>query len=192
MPRLHELVENNDSKAMWEALKTATPDEVNERDDDGDTPLQLAILKQNSYMAFMLIHEGNADIKTDEAVNLYNCVGHGMDDVLIAMVNKGADVNALLGKDDGGDSAFHLVCALDNPKLFFFMIREGGADIELKDSKGNTPLHHAIDSNAYDMAQTLISCGADVDAVKDPHRLIGLSRSDVSRRFDYLSEKFTA
>ena len=47
-----------------------------------------------------------------------------------------------------------------------------GTDVNTKDSKGKTPLHHATKDHEIEIAKLLISKGADVNAFSEPNPLL--------------------
>ncbi|PVD33504.1 hypothetical protein C0Q70_04760 [Pomacea canaliculata] len=112
---------------------------VNEMSVDNETPLQIA-----------------------SKFNNWSVVG--------LLLEHGAQANMC---DSEGQSVLHRYASLDWSKLLLMgsqvqlaqKLLDAGADIQLKDLQGNTPLHLAIQHSNLHVAQELVVCGADVREV---------------------------
>lgn len=70
------------------------------------------------------------------------------------------DINSI---DADGNTVLHMAAMINDADLItYFMIK--GADPELKNNAGDTPLHVAIQYEAYDAAKTLAAMGANIFA----------------------------
>ena len=69
-----------------------------------------------------------------------------------------ADIN---GKDARGNTVLHVVCKMENddPGLIDFFLSKG-ADPEIKNDSGDTPLHVAIRNENYKCADAIIKAAA--------------------------------
>lgn len=65
------------------------------------------------------------------------------------------DINAI---DEDGNTVLHLAAMIDDPDLVTFFIIKG-ANTELQNADGQTPLHLAIEYKSYDSAQILATTG---------------------------------
>ncbi len=70
------------------------------------------------------------------------------------------DIN---GIDNEGNTVLHLAAQMNDPDLITFFIIKG-ADPELKNHNGDTPLHVAIKNDAYEAARTLAATGGNLFA----------------------------
>ncbi|MDP4645573.1 MAG: ankyrin repeat domain-containing protein, partial [Akkermansiaceae bacterium] len=160
---LVEAVSEGDVKNVKLLLKLKV--HTGQRDENGDTPLRIAVLKDDAEMASMLVKAG-ADPNAE-----------------------GAETSSILGlvleKDLGGLAA-ELISAGADPKglmpdgsmIFPWAIRNGknaevlamlsmGADPHLVDAGGNSMLHVAVSTGQKEIAAALIERGAD-PASTDP------------------------
>ena len=77
-------------------------------------------------------------------------------DSVVQMLKDGVDVNC---RDSNNDIALHLVDDLEMAKLLVSF----GADINIKNSDGMTPLCSVMNLGFFDIAKYYIDCGADVN-----------------------------
>ena len=160
-----------------EAVKKHLADgaDVNEKNDDGVTPLHSADTKE---IAELLIANG-ADVneKNDDGVTpLHYAALKGHKEIVELLIAKGADVNA---KDDEGATPLHSAAYGGHKEIVELLIAKG-ADVNAKGRYGRTPLHRAAPSGSKEMIELLIANGADVNAMNhdetplDSHWSFGL------------------
>lgn len=101
-----------------------------------------------------------------------------LDDVVDTLVTAGADVDAVAR----GVTALQLAVSADDLPLVLGLIR-AGADPNLKDEGGNTPLHDAAMKGNHEVVEALLSAGADPN-LKDSQgqRPADVAESDDVRR----------
>lgn len=56
----------------------------------------------------------------------------------------------------------HLAARLDQPEIMTLLVERANAPLEELDSRGLSPLHHAVDSKAYNSARKLVQMGANI------------------------------
>ncbi len=99
---------------------------------------------------------------------LITAAGSGHLEMVRYLVSQGADIHArlttLTGGASDGRTAFHLAVGKGHLPVAEFLL-EAGNDPNEPDGFGYTPLMVAVQNNYYDMANWLISEGADVNAV---------------------------
>ncbi|MEP2776764.1 MAG: ankyrin repeat domain-containing protein [Luteolibacter sp.] len=136
-----------------------------QRDENGNTPLSIAVAKEDVEMASMLIKAGadpNAE-GSGHASILGLAFGKGLDELAAELISAGADPMGLLP---------------DGSKIFPWAIRSGktaevlamlskGADPHHQDIAGNPMLHVAVSAGEKEIATALIRYGAD-PASTDP------------------------
>ena len=137
------------------------------RDVVGDTPLHLAV--QNPTHAYELTRRL---LKTQAGKDLVNePAADGMKPVLLAANHKQATVIYLLMKngadmkvvDNEQHTALHLACRSGCIQSAFYLLEFAGLNVNELDCYRQTPIFYAFESNDYDLAQYLISCGAKID-----------------------------
>lgn len=154
-------------------------EDVNGKDNGGDTPLQKAAGNNNNIELVQFLIDNGADVKTrnNDGETLLNTFAldrsAAAGDISMAktlVMNYGADVNT---KDNGGDTPLHKAVRNDKTELAQFLI-ESGADVNAKTKSGDTPLHLAAnpaiahpfiyDSGDPALARLLMDAGANVNA----------------------------
>nr|XP_056703750.1 B-cell lymphoma 3 protein [Euleptes europaea] len=140
------------------------------QDEDGDTPLHIAVVQENLPVAQRLValfHQGQRDV--DAFNNLRQTPLH-----LAVITDQPALVKLLLSHgaspmvlDRNGQTALHLACEHGSLRCLQEML-EGSTsllDLEARNFEGFTPLHVAVATSNHDIILTLLEHGADVDAV---------------------------
>jgi uncharacterized protein len=84
---------------------------------------------------------------------------HGKLDIVKALINAGADVNA---KDNDGWTALHLAAKYGDLDVVKALIN-AGADLNVQDNFGRTALHWAARNGKLDIVKALINAGADLN-----------------------------
>jgi ankyrin repeat protein len=179
-------------KEIAELLIAAGAD-VNAKDDDGYTPLDLAIDYEEIETADLLRKHGGKHgtihiaILGGDAEGVKEFLAGGADvnaknrrgwtplhyaktkEVIKMLIKKGADVNA---KNQQGWTPLGFAVANGDKETAELLI-EKGADMNAKDDVGMTPLHVAAQYGRKEIAELLIVKGADVNT-KDENSLTPL------------------
>ncbi|KAL2847787.1 ankyrin repeat-containing domain protein [Aspergillus pseudoustus] len=93
-----------------------------------------------------------------------------------------AAVNAdriLAGRDDEEQTILHYIAEADNPDLLAVFIKHG-ADLDVKNETGWTPLHYALKNGSDEIVRKLLDAGADVLAPAGTLPTIGLPSNDIT------------
>jgi len=134
----------------------------NVKDEDGNTPLHLAIMSDHLQIAKLLIEKG-ADVNAKnkrEKTPLHIAVERSNEKAAVLLIEKGADVNA---GDSVKSTSLHV--AVDQGSLAIArLLVEKGADVNARNLWGKTPLHYAARHPHAGIAALLIEKGADVSA----------------------------
>jgi len=146
--------------------------DVNAKDKYGQTPLHIAVGRENIEIVKFLVSEKGADVnakEVDEKTPLHLAASYN-DKVEIArfLVSNGADVKA---KNNGGYTPLHKAVGGKNVELVRYLVMEGKADVEAKDGYGDTPLNTAVlNGRSAEIIKFLVSEGkANVNAPDDDY-----------------------
>jgi len=167
--------------------------DVNQRDENGQTPLHRAVPMGHIDVAELLLNKGaniNAKTQSDETgyTSLQLAADRGQLDMVKLLVAKGADVNTKRQKEGHKDRTaksyalgrnykeiveFLYAHGADIPKIHLAAYRghletvksliEGGTEVDAKDDDG-TPLHYAAMAGHEAIARFLIDATANVNA----------------------------
>ena len=132
---------------------------INEGDKWGVNSLMRSAVSGNKKIAQLLLDNG-ADIHSIDQEGRNSLIFSAMEnrmEILSFLLEKGADINS---KDKGGRSP--LIYAMKNIKMIDFLLKKG-ADIEIKDKKQFTPLIYACSNGFVEIADLLLSNGANVN-----------------------------
>lgn len=169
-------IENKDSQNVSSLLKNSTNININVLDDEGYTPLHRAVYNEdvNTVLELLKYTNINVDSKLDMKVNVNGWYLGGAtplilssflgnDKIVNILIENNADVKA---KDsiDGGMS-IHLASANGRNDVIASLLKKDPTLINLKDDKGNTPLHWAAMKDKTETIKLLIANGADIEAV---------------------------
>jgi len=153
--------------------------DINAKDADGNTALFAALESGKADCAHALIEHGAAVNVRDQRKLSYNCSAlseaienisvphHAYKNLIAALLDKGADVNA---KDDYGTPLLHAASAacFTQANDVFRLLIQHGADISVKNKLGQTVLMEVLGhvgtkaETEMDMVQALTEKGADL------------------------------
>jgi ankyrin repeat protein len=102
--------------------------------------------------------------ETDKQETFFNAVGRNDIEVVKGYLKTGTDVNQLYysPKHKMQMAPLHLAAILSNEEMIDFLLNNG-AEINIKNADGTTPLQYAISKERYQVAKLLIEKGADVN-----------------------------
>jgi hypothetical protein len=141
------------------------PQHVNARGGYYVTPL-VAALTGNHFQTAELLHQNGADPNVrgdDESTPLQSAAYDGNLRIVQELIKYNADINA---GDYEGDTAIYDASrghTLDCPNIVRLLL-EHGADVDVRQNEGLTPLHMASMKGALEVARVLLEHGADVQA----------------------------
>lgn len=156
IPKTKELLENDSSL-------------INSRDEQGCTPLQIAVSKGSIEMVEFLLFQGsnvNAKSYIRSSANplantpLHTAVIKNLEGIATILLSKGADANI---KNDEMIPLLHIAVTKGNKNIVEQLITYG-ADIDACDTNGHTALHKAAVNGQIEIAELLINKGADMHA----------------------------
>jgi len=131
--------------------------DVNAQNDDGTTPLIVAVSRSLGGTASLLISKG-ADVNKAGDFRWTPLHSASSTDMAELLLNSGADINARLA--NGRTALFRAVCLPGEHDLAFFLISKG-ADLSIRDKENNTLLHMVLWHPDSGLPGLLISKGID-------------------------------
>jgi ankyrin repeat protein len=139
----------------------------------GDTVLHAASEGGHAEIVEFLIQNG-ADVNIHDGSNntpLYDALTasdftEGHKRVAEILLSNGADINAYNGEERRYETALHSVAGWQMERVIFILNK--GADINIRDYNGNTPLLNAVVSGKEDIVKFLLSKGAKKN-IKNNH-----------------------
>ena len=144
---IHDAVNEEDIEAIKQHLSAGT--DVNEKDDDGNTPLQHAAFKE---VAELLIANGaDVNVQDNDGWTLLHIANDDFIPVAELLIEKGAKIDAKA--NDGSTPLF--IALVQGENKFANLLIEKGADVR------GIPLIHV--ENSSEISKILIDAGADVN-----------------------------
>ncbi|XP_043853743.1 B-cell lymphoma 3 protein isoform X1 [Dromiciops gliroides] len=140
-------------------------------DEDGDTPLHIAVAQGNLLAVQRLVHlfqQGGRDLDVYNNLRqtpLHLAVITTLPSVVKLLVSMGANPMAL---DRNGQTAAHLACEHRSPSCLRALLdtsAPGALGLEARNYEGLTPLHVAVNTEVTETVLLLLDRGADIDAV---------------------------
>eukprot|EP00752_Nemacystus_decipiens_P010676 g9507.t1 len=150
-------------KAEIVQLLLAKGADIDAFDSHAITPLYLATDCGHLEAAVSLLAAGadvNLGCERYKSPVIHNAVGRGHVEILRAMIEHGADVNAVNTKQC---TALHCAVVSSNPEVCDVLI-EAGANVEARDNRGATPLHFAAIRPSLEASIRLLKHGANINA----------------------------
>jgi ankyrin repeat protein len=154
--------------AEIESILAEKPEFVNAKDEEGYTPLHLAVLVSGNKEAVKILIAKGANVNgrnNTGATPLHMALTSlGDKEMVRLLVDNGADVN--LTEDTIGATPLHFAVYEGYKDTVEFLISKG-ANINAKDKIGGTPLHHLTQEGQKDdtdMIEFLLAKGANINA----------------------------
>ncbi|XP_038623510.1 B-cell lymphoma 3 protein [Tachyglossus aculeatus] len=140
-------------------------------DEDGDTPLHIAVVQGNLPAVQRLVDlflQGRRDLDVYNHLRqtpLHLAVITTLPSVVRLLLSRGASPMAL---DRHGQTAAHLACEHRSPSCLRALLEgaaPGAVGLEARNYEGLTPLHVAVNTEDPETVLYLLERGADIDAV---------------------------
>lgn len=166
---LHEAIKKDDVHELLLLIETGVAS-IDERENDieENTPLLVAASVGNQKMVELLVHAGaEVDAKNNFGhTAMHYAIAWRDFDMIRTLIDALANVNDT-SKVKMGQSALHLAFESNDPAFVEYLLSRG-ADVNVKNKKGVTPLQLlGVDSNHSShvrVAEILLENGADVNA----------------------------
>lgn len=143
--------------------------DVNQLRSNGTNAIHLAADLGHAQCLELLLDAPRADpniricVREKESTALHLAADEGNAECVALLLSKGADAKV---KNHRGFSPLHLAARTSSIEVVELLLREGTADPNAEDFDHRTPLHAAVgkSDSAFDILETLISWGANVNA----------------------------
>ena len=156
---------------------------VNMKNDDGVTPISLAVEKRNYGIAATLLKSGaefNEEISAENLL-LYGACEIGDIDQVKLSISKGANINQ---EDRNGVTAVYLAAKNAKYSLVKYLC-ENGADASISDGKGFSILRQPSVDGEIEIVELLLSKGAAVDE-SDENGLTPIYHAAVNKHYELM------
>ncbi|RNC50543.1 putative ankyrin, partial [Trypanosoma cruzi] len=152
-------IERQDLAAMQQVF---SPTNVNSLNSNGYTPLYYASMKREvgcPTVKKLLNLGAEVDLKgPDRETPLYIACFNGKIDVVLLLLEYGANVDAKNGNND--ETALHVAARTGNCAIIDILLRSG-ANLNAKNVRNETPLYMAAKAGLHDAVYQLLKAGAD-------------------------------
>lgn len=149
----------NEQGEVVKVLLEQDRDSVNKVNDDGETPLLLAVKRSNLVITQLLLDAGAdpqcADI--NGVLPLHIAADGGDLFVAKALIGAGADINA---KTTEGQTPL-ILAARSGKNDFTAMLTEAGADVNAVDNEQHSALYYATEAGFTEIVEQLLMAGAE-------------------------------
>jgi ankyrin repeat protein len=167
-PTIFETIKNHDFEKTSELIKFVA--NINDRNSEGQTPLDLAIYLGDFPTIQLLVYYG-ADINQKnhkENTYLHDLIRKGKYDLVLQLIQlkeKETDDKPILRldeKNNTGKTPLHLA-VISRRKDIIKTLLDHGAKANIQSNDGRTPLHWAAINGDCDAANLLLAAGAKIN-----------------------------
>jgi ankyrin repeat protein len=140
-------------------------EDVNAVNEDGWTPLQLAVNEDDiDVVTYLISQKANVNPENiDKWTPLHEAAKLGLTEIADILINFGANINA---KSDLGDTPLHCAVSYREQKDIVNLLLAKGADVNVVNRSGKTPIDEAHRSGQRNIEKMLIS------SLKDPLAIV--------------------
>lgn len=169
---LHFAVESENLQVLKMILISVKESLINMVDNSGNSPLFLAIRKNNPHMVELLVIAGATVNLADSTgrTPLEYTIDHCNSEVAKILVLAGANIES---RGIQGHTALHLAAKFNDTSLLVDLLRRG-VPVDVRDNMELTPLHYAIKfcfgASHYELIEKLLENYADLNALDSEGR----------------------
>jgi ankyrin repeat protein len=137
--------------------------EIEAQDADDDTPLHIAVSRNNIEMAkFLLNRRANINAKGHDAnTALHMAASENNTDMVTMLLERGAETDA---KDNMGLTALHIAVKESSPKVVALLLNKG-AKINILDNEGNSAIGLVTKNANLELANLMLGEGTNVSNI---------------------------
>ena len=128
---------------------------------EGASCLMWATARGHLSIVSLLIARG-ADVNLSSGAALMNAANYGREEIIKILLDSGASIDAVL--DNNMSTPLCFAASRNHTKIVKILV-ERGANVNLNTSKNTTPLMHAVSHQNFEMVETLLKAGAQLDVV---------------------------
>ncbi|MBB65125.1 MAG: hypothetical protein CMO81_08680 [Waddliaceae bacterium] len=158
---LHQIIQIKDLDFDTFNSVVQNHQDLNEKDGIGNTPLHLATILERIDFIHLLAQSGCKinQKNIDNNTPLHLAAFQGKKKLINALLEEGADREAL---NSLKQSPFDIAVQVNN-KIAASILMRSGCDIDHRDKKGLTALHHFVLRDDYSMTKKLLDYGAHIE-----------------------------
>ncbi|MDQ7839250.1 MAG: ankyrin repeat domain-containing protein [Thermodesulfobacteriota bacterium] len=164
--RIHDAARKGKIEKVKEYLES-DKNLVNLRNREGETPIFAAVSSGNEEMVELLILNG-ADINVKEqqagTTPLYWATRLENTGIIDLLLSCGANINEKIGMPDREQPIIKMILERKRNLKSIPLLLSQGAEINMTDRFGITPLHVAVENGNYETIKMLIDYGANINA----------------------------
>ncbi|XP_054280430.1 putative ankyrin repeat protein RF_0381 isoform X2 [Macrosteles quadrilineatus] len=154
---LHTALENNNPQQL-EFFLALSPSVINVQDLNGNSPLHIAVMKNNCKALEELIRKGAIiDLPNSQGQTaLHLAVEEGCVPVIDELLRLGANINI---NNKEGKSPLHIAVSKKVLSVVAKLV-QSGADLEARDNLGNTLMHYSVVCGSLEVSKYLHRAGS--------------------------------
>ena len=133
----------------------------------------------------------SAQLQTSDSYKFLNAVRNAKGEEVQSLIGEAGSIVINTRDINNGEGALHIVVKRGDNVYLRFLLQKG-ADPNLKDNKGNTPLVLAANSGQIELAESLISAKANVNAANNSGEtplIVAVHRRDIGMVRSLLAAK---
>ena len=141
--------------------------EVNKADNNGVTPLYIAVIEGHSEVVQLLLAKKGIDVNAADnngVTPLYIAAYKGHVNVIERLVEDGADVNKA---NINGVTPLYIAAKEGHSEVVQLLLKKEGIEVNKADNKGVTPLFIAAQNGYVNIGAILLIHGANFDIIKN-------------------------
>lgn len=137
---------------------------LEERDDEGQTALLVAVNSNNKEFVSFLLSKGSSPLclDNDGVTPIHLAAYKGFQEIISLLLKKGRVPIDFTDRD--GDTALHKASFSGKEKCISYLLKKK-ANVNSKNQEGNTPLHFASYQGRTKCVKLLLDNGADIDSL---------------------------
>ena len=164
--KIHKYAQNGDKKKFqiaYDQLISPDPSAINTVNDQRQTPLHLACSEGHTDIAKLILSSPAAKVNlfdSQQKTPLMYATENQWHSIIDELLKRKADTDL---KDRKGNTALHYACKVPSTGLVKALVQKGGANVNIKNGDGQTPLQIAVPSSNTVLINSLLQFQADIN-----------------------------